>query len=327
MITQQSKAVPVNGLPSIAPAAAPGTRFLELNPQEEDLTGSSLGDFELLSPIDQGEMATVYAAQQQPLRRIVAVKVLRPHRKDDARSIKCFQREAVAAARLAHSGIAQIHAAGVVDGRHYLAMEYVDGCSLEDRIAALSRDAHAPWVDPGSDTLQVERCHVATHMVAAIGDALQHAHEHGVVHCDINPRNIVLDQRNRPHLVDFGLARVDGDNAGFSGSVAGTLHYMSPEQLLGGGVEVDHRTDIFSVGMLLYEMLTLHRPFDGVAGQQLVFDLVFREPLPIQELNPSVSEAMQRVCNRAMAKSPEDRFRDMAEFVDALRACSPGGVS
>jgi len=269
-----------------------------------------LGEYRLEEVLGGGGMGVVYRAVHKSLGRSAAVKVLRPELSSSRTQVERFQREALATAQLQHRGIVSIQAVGEEDGIHYLAMDYIEGRSLDAVLDELrAADPPAPleparWVQ----------------IAAEIADALHYAHQRGVVHRDIKPHNILLDQEGYPHLLDFGLAKIaELSSLSRSGVIAGTPHYMSPEQALAKRVEVDHRTDIFSLGVVLYEMLTLQRPFEGENQQQVLYRLSFADPEPLRAHNPRVSHELQTICGKALEKSPDARYATARDFAGDLR--------
>jgi serine/threonine protein kinase len=157
--------------------------------------------------------------------------------------------------------------------------------------------------------------------VAELAGALAVAHQANVVHRDLTPRTLMLDERRQVRLLDFGLAKsLDDGSISLSGEITGTAHYLSPEQTLAKRVEVDHRADIWALGVILYEMLTLRRPFDGKNLQQIVYEICFHEPVPLQKRNPKVPRDLVTICNKALEKDPNKRYRTAAELeADLLR--------
>jgi serine/threonine protein kinase/formylglycine-generating enzyme required for sulfatase activity len=287
-------------------------------------TGQVLGEFRLLSEIGRGAMGVVYLARQQSLHRVVALKVLYPHLSGLERSVERFRREAKSAARLRHPAICPVYSVGEERGLYYFAMEYVDGRSLAGEIEALrrrraERRAPAPDERVAIDPTRSYEAQVAE-LVANIAEALHYAHGEGVIHRDVKPHNILIGRDGRPFLVDFGLAK-DRDDPSISrtGEVAGTPYYMSPEQAEGRRRELDARTDVFSLGVVLYELLTLRRPFSARSSQQLMLQIATVLPEPPRRLNPDVSRDLEVVCLHALEKSPQARYASAGEFAADLR--------
>ena len=253
--------------------------------------------------LGRGGMATVYLAQDALLQQPVAIKVM--HRQlSDTLDAERFRREMDITASLSHPSIVPVFDTGSVEGALYYSMEYIEGGSLNQR---LERD-HALAID---EALRI------THDVA---DALGYAHSLGILHRDVKPENILLAD-TRALVADFGLARAIGlanyRKLTDTGIVVGTLYYLSPEQLLGDR-DLDQRADVYSLGCLLYEMLTGEPPYYGKVAHQLV-TRIFRTPIPsARRLRDTVPASVDVALGRALAKSPGERFASMAEFAAAL---------
>jgi formylglycine-generating enzyme required for sulfatase activity/predicted Ser/Thr protein kinase len=271
----------------------------------ESLVGKVVGSFEILREVGRGGMGIVYKAHEQSLQRVVALKVLPQHLAQDPAFVHRFMREARAAAQLNHPNIVTIHAVGEDAGLYYIAMEYVKGQSLKELICRQGR-------------LKTDH---ALHIARHIADALAEAHAHGVIHRDIKPQNIMLDRVGRVKVMDFGLAKVVKATTDLTqtGSVMGTPIYMSPEQIQGR--EVEGRTDIYSLGVVLYEMLTGAVPFEADTPLALMYQIV-QQPLgDPRKRNPAVPAEVVELIDRMTAKSPEHRFRSSAELSAALSTC------
>jgi len=273
-------------------------------------SGRILGEFMILGEIGRGGMGTVYEAMQIPLDRKVALKVLAPHLSWSEHSIAKFRREAEAGSRQTHPGIVTILSFGEDDGVHYLAQELVEGGhSLADRIRK------------NLDRKDFAREHFAdsARLVLSVARALQHAHTSGVIHRDVKPSNILLDNEGRTKVSDFGLARVE-DALGLSrsGELVGTPCYMSPEQATRRTKEIDHRTDIFSLGVTLYELLTLTLPFDGDTSHQVLEQILHSEPRHPCKAVDKIPRDLGVICLKAMEKRPEDRYATMSDLAADL---------
>ncbi|MFH2000890.1 MAG: protein kinase, partial [Planctomycetota bacterium] len=273
-------------------------------------SGRFLGDFRILSEIGRGGMGVVYEAQQVSLNRKVALKVLPEHLSFSEQAIKKFQREAEAGGRQQHPGIVAVYAQGEHEGVHYIAHELIEGGrNLADQLAELRKKPRLPR----------DHFRYSASFIAEVAEALTHAHRSGVIHRDVKPSNILLDSEGQPKVTDFGLARIeDALSLSRSGDFAGTPFYMSPEQASGRNSGIDHRTDIYSLGVTLYEMLTLQRPFDGETSQDVLKKIIFHEPRNPCRINPRVPRDLAVICLKAMEKQPDHRYASMYDFADDL---------
>ncbi len=295
-----------------------------------------LGDFRLLREVGRGGMGVVYEAEQISLRRHVALKVLPFAAALDGRQLQRFQTEAQAAAGLHHTHIVPVHYVGCERGVHYYAMQFVDGQTLAALIAGLRRQAGrrtAGEADPAADTvaqaagLATERTgkdpaffQAAARLGAQAAEAVDYAHQAGVVHRDVKPANLMVDARGHLWVTDFGLARVHGDRGlTQTGDVMGTLRYMSPEQARGRPDLVDGRTDVYSLGATLYELLTLEPVFGARDRHALVQQIVRDEPRPPRRVNPAVPAELEVIVLKALAKDPAERYPTAQELADDLR--------
>ena len=302
-----------------------------------------LGDYEIIREIGRGGMGIVYEARQLSLNRQVALKVLPFAAVLDERHIARFRTEAQAAAQLHHPNIVPVHAVGQERGVHYFAMQFVAGRSLECAIAELRRSAATgeageaaspsrPPVDRAAETAletafstkvstrNRNYCRSVARLGVQAADALQHAHEFGVVHRDIKPSNLLLDRDGKLWITDFGLARIQtGSGVTVSGDVVGTARYMSPEQAAGRTALVDARTDVYALGATLYELLTLKPAHRGADRQEIMRYIESREPAPPRSLNPAVPIDLETIVLRALAKSRDERYATAQELADDLR--------
>jgi hypothetical protein len=281
-----------------------------LEPAPGLTAGKVVGDFRLAALIGQGGMGQVWEAEQVSLRRRVAVKFVRPERVT-AHQLELFAREARAGGRLSHPGIVAIHGHGESDGLAWIAMETVSGAwTLKDFVDEAARLQEVP---DGYDR------HVAR-FVAEIADAMQAAHEAGVIHRDLKPQNVLITGDDRPKVTDFGLARLTDEAAlSVTGDFAGTYFYMSPEQALAKRMGLDHRTDVFSLGVVLYELLALRRPFEGDTSQQVVEQIMYRDPPDPRTIRSKVPRDLAVIAGKAPEKERDKRYATMRELAADLR--------
>jgi serine/threonine protein kinase len=293
-----------------------------------------IGDFRLLREVGRGGMGVVYEAEQFSLNRRVALKVLPFAAALDPRQLQRFKNEAQAAAGLHHPNIVPVYGVGSERSVHYYAMQFIDGRSLADLIEAMrprddkpaageaARASTAPVAALSTQRAGDRRAYMRR--VAELGwkaaEALEYAHAEGVVHRDIKPANLLLDAGGRLWVTDFGLARVgaDGGLTG-TGELLGTLRYMSPEQTQARRGLVDHRTDIYSLGATLYELLTLRPAFDGEDRHELLLNIASAEPRPPRALDPAVPAELETIVLKAMARTPAERYATAQDMADDLR--------
>ena len=274
-----------------------------------DMIGRTLGQYRIVAQLGKGGMAEVFQAYQPALDRYVAVKILHSMVATDEQFLARFQHEARAVAKLRHGHIVQVYDFGSEDNVYYMVMEFIDGQTLKARLRDLKE---------AGQTMSLEE---TQRVIQAVASALDYAHKRGVVHRDVKPANILLTSDGEAVLSDFGIARmVEGTRFTMTG-VVGTPDYMSPEQ--GQGLEIDHRSDIYSLGVVLYEMLTGQTPFTADTPLAVIFKHV-QDPLPLpHSINPDIPEAVERVILKALAKRPEDRFQSTTQMVEALEdACA-----
>jgi beta-lactam-binding protein with PASTA domain len=260
------------------------------------------GRYRLVARIGSGGMADVWCADDQELGRRVALKVLHPRFAADPQFVERFRREASHAAGLQHPNVVAVFDRGEWDGMPYIAMEHIEGPTLKEIVR--DRGALPPAL--------------AADVVVQILRAARYAHKHGIVHRDLKPHNVILDEEGRAKVTDFGIARAGASQMTETGAIMGTAHYLSPEQAQ--GLPVDGRSDLYSIGVILYELLTGRVPFDGESPVSIAVRHVSEAPLPPAELNPAVPPALDAVTMRALAKEPDDRFQDADAFIAALQA-------
>jgi serine/threonine protein kinase len=289
----------------------------------------TLGDFHLMREIGRGGMGVVYEAVQISLGRRVALKVLPFAATLDARQLQRFENEARAAAQLHHSNIVPVFAVGVDRGVHYYAMQLIDGVTLAGAIDHLRQAPKpaAPAAETVAGAASLTHQSVASkaffRTVATIGvqaaEALDYAHQMGVVHRDVKPGNLILDGRGNLWVTDFGLARVQSSpTVTASGDLVGTLRYMSPEQAAGKPV-IDPRSDIYSLGATLYELLTQQPAFPAQNRQECLRQILDEDPPAPHKLNKAVPAELETIVLKAMAKHTEDRYGSAKELADDLR--------
>jgi WD40 repeat protein len=303
-------AAPTLGAPADGPALAPGQVF---------------NHFRIEGELGRGGMGVVYEAVHLALDKRVALKVLSGLGGRSADHLERFLREARTAAALHHTNIVPVFDSGQAGGLPYYAMEHIRGCGLEKVIAALQR-ADAPCPAAAAPLVAAGRANAPEYFrqVAALGaqaaDALAYAHARGVIHRDVKPSNLLLDEQGVLWVTDFGLARRTDDPAlTHSGAVVGTPRYMSPEQAGGGKQPVDHRTDVYSLGATLYELVTKQSPFAGEQPVDVLVQVLERAPPLPRRVNPGVPRDLETVLLKAMARRPNDRYTNADELAEDLR--------
>jgi eukaryotic-like serine/threonine-protein kinase len=256
------------------------------------------GRYQVESELGRGGMATVFKGTDTVLGRPVAVKVLSPQYAGDANFVTRFRREAQAAARLNHPNLVSVYDTGTDDGIHFIVMEYVDAKTLADYLA-------------GGGRIMPER---AIEIAETVCDALSMAHAHGIIHRDIKPANIMITSKGDVKVTDFGIARVisGADTLAQTAAVLGTASYLSPEQAQ--SQPVDQRSDIYSLGCVLYEMVTGRPPFSGDSPVMVASKHVLEQPAPPSKLNPDVAPGLEAVIMKALSKNPDNRYQDADEM-------------
>jgi serine/threonine protein kinase len=275
----------------------------------DQLVDQTLGKYELRERIGRGGMAEVYKAYHAALDRFVAIKILHPFLGEEPEFKGRFEREARNVARLRHPNIIHVYDFEFDPRRdlYYMVMEYIDGLTLRDRLAETGAEGEPIPIDE------------AIRIVTPLASAIAYAHSRGMVHRDIKPANIMIDADERVVLTDFGIARmVSGPNVTASGSMVGTPAYMSPEQ--GLGQAGDHRSDIYSLGVVLYQLVTGATPFDADTPIGIVLRHV-NDPLPPPTtLNPDIPEPLEAILFKSLDKDPDRRYQDAALLEQDLRA-------
>jgi serine/threonine protein kinase/Flp pilus assembly protein TadD len=309
------------------------------------MLSGELGDYRLLREVGRGGMGVVYEAEQISLGRHVALKVLPFASAMDPRHLQRFRNEAQAAAQLHHTNIVPVYGVGSERGVHYYAMQFIDGLPLSAWIAEQRKVSTLSTSQQPTDEYQLNSGSAPTSVTAAIAgattarvtpetscfrriaewgiqaaSALEHAHELGVVHRDIKPANLLVDARGNLWITDFGLAHCQSHpGLTMTGDLVGTLRYMSPEQALAKHVVLDHRTDVYSLGATLYELLTLEPVFAGSDRQELLRQIAFDEPRPPRRVNKAIPAELETIVLKALEKSPADRYATAQEIADDLR--------
>ncbi|HMF11916.1 MAG TPA: serine/threonine-protein kinase [Gemmataceae bacterium] len=293
--------------PPSSSAIDPGS----LAPSEPPAVLESIGRYKVIRRLGGGTYGDVYLAHDGVMDRQVAVKVPSARLLATDRAREEFLREARSVARLQHEGIVRAHDFGEAEGHCYIVFEFIDGESLADRIKP-ERLATQP--------LPPEE---AARIVAAVAEALHYAHLQEMFHRDVKPANILLDRQGRPKLTDFGQAVREADLAGQRGLLVGTLLYMSPEQVRREGHHSDGRIDIYSLGVVLYELLCGRRPFEATEVDELIDQIKHREAKPPRQVKDSIPRELERVCLKALSKNIKDRFTTAKDVAEELRRIAP----
>jgi len=269
-------------------------------------TFTDFGDYEVQEEIGRGGQGVVYRARQKSLNRTVALKVIGLGHWATEAHLKRFRREAEAAARLEHPGIVPIHEVGERDGSCYFSMKFVEGGQLDE---VVKREAMPP--------------RRAAELIAKVARIVQHAHEHGILHRDIKPGNILLDAKGEPHLTDFGLARLVETESTVTHTleVLGTPSYMAPEQAVGNNSALTAATDVYALGAVLYQLLTGHPPFAGGTTYETIKLLLDTEPRQPRAWNPKIDHDLSTICLKCLEKDPERRYSSALALAEDLERC------
>ena len=262
-----------------------------------------IGSYEIVSELGRGGMGVVYKARDIRLKRTVALKVILSGSHADSTERKRFQTEAESVARLKHQNIVQVYEVGECDGHPFLAIEYCAGGSLDDRLK-----------DRRPSPLE------AAELVASVAAAMEHSHRAGVVHRDLKPANVLFDADGTPKIADFGLAKKLDEDEGHTrtGTIMGSLGYMAPEQARGQNAKTSSRTDVYSMGAILYSLLTGNPPFQGSNAIETLNLVVGGDPIPIRRTNPACPQDLETIALKCLNKSPAERYQSSQAFHDDL---------
>src|SRR5215475_8958152 len=281
-----------------------------LQDEDEDALGSSaarmqmeFGDYELLEEIGRGGQGVVYRARQKSLNRPVALKVIGLGQWAAKVHLKRFRLEAEAAARLDHPCIVPIHEVGEREGCCYFSMNLVEGSQLDEVVKC--------------EPMPLRR---AAELIAKLARAVHYGHEHGILHRDIKPGNVLLDKKGEPHLTDFGLARLIETESSVTQTldVLGTPSYMAPEQAVGNNAAVSSATDVYGLGAVLYQLLTGQPPFAGGTTYETIKLLESTEPRPPRLLNPKIDRDLNTICLKSLEKDPKRRYSSALSLAEDL---------
>lgn len=302
-------------LPSVAESEAEtGAPHEFAGSVPQTLPYERLGEFRLVRELGRGGMGVVYLAYDEKLKRQVALKVISAILAVTESHLERFQLGARANARLSHPSIVSVYQLNHDKGLAYIVSEYIEGRDLAEEVALRKAELRPTWA-PREAAL----------LLAEVADALHHAHQNNVIHRDVKPSNILLDERSRAYLTDFGLAKIlDEQGLTRTGDVAGTFFYMSPEQVRAAQAPIDHRTDVFSLGVVLYELVTGGRPFLGDTREAVLSAISSVRPKPLWQVVHGLPRDLDLIVQRALEKRPEDRYDTAADFAADLRRFAEG---
>ncbi len=286
---------PSRGDATAAPDGKKGTRAAELL--------GELGDYELLEEVGRGGQGVVFRARQKTLNRTVALKVISLGQWASKAHVKRFRREAEAAASLEHPGIVPIHEVGERDGSCYFSMQFIEGGQLDEVVRR--------------EPMPIRR---AVELIAKVARTVHYAHEHGILHRDIKPGNILLDRKGEPHLTDFGLARLVETESTVTRTleVLGTPSYMAPEQAAANNTQLTSATDVYGLGAVLYQLLTGHPPFAGGTTYETIKLLLETDPRQPRQLNPKIDRDLAIICLKCLEKDPQSRYPSALALAEDL---------
>ena len=297
-------APPAADKPRLAAPAAGGEAALDALPRD-------FGPYELVREIGRGGMGVVYEARQKDLDRAVAMKMILAGHLASPELVRRFHAEAKAAARLRHANIVHIHEVGQLHGQDFFVMEYIEGESLAQRIAAGPVDVTT-----------------AVRLTATVARAVNHLHQQSIIHRDLKPSNILLDASGQPYVSDFGLAKIfaPGSDMTATGVITGTPSYMAPEQASGRRAEIGPATDVYSLGAILYELLTGVPPFRAESPLDTLMEVLNSDPAMPRSLNRHIPRGLELICLRCLAKEPGARYASAAALADDLDRFARGEV-
>ena len=295
--------------------STPGRNGAQPRPTASAVVRGDFGDYELLEEVGRGGMGVVWKARQKSLDRIVAVKMVLHGSWASEDDLTRFRREAEAAARLRHANIVAVYEVGEHNRSPYFSMEYIEGQTLAD----LTADGPLPSREAARYVLRIAR-------------AVQHAHEAGILHRDLKPSNVLIDREGQPHVTDFGLAKrvAAGSTAGSltqTGAIVGTPSYMPPEQAAGSRGELSPASDVYSLGAILYELLTSRPPFRGATPVDTIMQVLDQEPVAPRLLNPQVDRELEMVCLKCLQKPADLRYPTAAALAGDLDAYLSGDLA
>ena len=279
-------------------------QYISAQQLQNFISNPSLGRYKILQELGRGGMGCVYKAYDPKLQRVVAIKVLLKTGKEA--ETKRFLREAKTTAQLKHPNIVNVYDFGIENQQYFFTMDFIEGISLHD------------LEDTKLSTKQI------VHYMLKITDAIHYAHQQGIIHRDLKPANIIINPKNEPIVMDFGLAKINNASQQLSksGMIMGTLLYMAPEQVDGKVHEIDARTDVYALGAILYELLTLHVPFSGSNTSAVMEKILNKPPVKPSNYKNSISPELEKVCLKALEKNKSKRYQSVEELHEDLQRFS-----